>query len=75
MTMKKRDFLPLILLMICIGMNAQITIIDVNETFQSDSIDRVRLLVCERQYQRETAPRPLERNLDVGNRTKSEQVL
>ena len=45
MTMKKRDFLPLILLMICIGMNAQITIIDVNETFQSDSIDRVRLLV------------------------------
>lgn len=43
--MKKRDFLPLILLMICIGMNAQITIIDVNETFQSDSIDRVRLLV------------------------------
>lgn len=41
----KKTSLLLLLLMLGFGTNAQITIIDVNETFQSDSIDQVRLLV------------------------------
>lgn len=43
--MKKRNILSLFLLMLCLATNAQITIIDLNETFKSDSIDQARLVV------------------------------
>lgn len=41
----KKTCLFSLLLMIVIGMNAQITIIDLNSVFQSDSIDQARLVV------------------------------
>ena len=53
--MNQRNILTLLLLMLSIGMKAQINIIDLNAVIQSDSIDQARLVVqYEMKYVKDT---------------------
>ena len=53
--MNKKNILFMLLLMLSIGMKAQINIIDLNAVFQTDSIDQARLVVqYEMKYVKDT---------------------
>ena len=53
--MNKKNILFMLLLMLSIGMKAQINIIDLNAVFHNDSIDQARLVVqYEMKYVKDT---------------------
>ena len=53
--MNKKNILSMLLLLLSIGMKAQINIIDLNAVFQTDSIDQARLVVqYEMKYVKDT---------------------
>jgi len=57
--MNKKNILSMLLLLLSIGMKAQINIIDLNAVFQTDSINQARLVL---QYEMKYVKTPPTRN-------------